>query len=233
MKARVFWVGALCCCSGSALLGQQAEAGQEVKVAEEVQGAQEVRPAKGVNSLAPGATPLSQSLVWRPMTTSDRIDWYLDRTTGRGAILRGLAVTGWATLRDVPKEWNQDADGFAARFAHRAARVTIANSVQLGLGFVLKDDPRYYRAPEKGIGGRVTNAVVSTFTVRNSTGNLAPAYSRFAGIGVSNVISKTWLPPSQNSWGDVGIRSGAQLGGQVGFNLLREFWPDIKRKLKK
>jgi hypothetical protein len=228
MKARILWVtGALCCCSGGALLGQESEVGEETKVAEEAP----VGPA--VNSLAPVATPLSKSLVWRPMTVADRIDWYLDRTTGRTALIRGAAVAGWATLRDHPKEWNQDADGFAGRMTARMARITVANSVQLGLGFAFKDDPRYYRAPEKGIGGRLANAFVSSFTVRNSTGGLMPAYSRFAGIGVSNVVAKTWAPPSQSTWSDVGIRSGAQLGGQVGFNLLREFWPDIKRKFKK
>jgi hypothetical protein len=178
-------------------------------------------------------TTAAEVKLWRPMTSDERIDWYLKRTTGTKAMIRGLAFAGFATLRDCPPEWSRDADGFGRRLAHRQARLTIDNTVQLGVGFLLKDDPRYYRAPEKGFGGRLKNAFVSTFTVRDSSGDLAPAYGRFAGVAISNMAAKAWLPPSRNSWGDVGARSGAQMGFQVGCNLLREFWPDIKKKFRK
>jgi hypothetical protein len=170
---------------------------------------------------------------WRPMTTDERIDWYLKRTTGRQEMFKGLAVAGLATLRDSPHEWEQGAEGLFGRLAARQARVAVSHSVQLGMGFLLKDDPRYWRAPEKGVGGRLKNAFVSAFTVRDQQGGRMPAYSRFAGIAAGNLAAKTWLPPSRNSWGDVAARSGAQLGGQVGWNVFREFWPDIKRAFRK
>ena len=166
------------------------------------------------------------------MTSEERLSWYLKKTTGRGNLIQGLAWSGFATLRKHPEAWNRDLDGFGQRVASRQARVTINNSVQLGLGFLLKDDPRYYRAPEKGVGGRIKNAVISSFTVRNSTGGRMPAYSRFAGIGVSNMATKMWMPPGHNSWGDVGARTGSQIGFQIGTNLLKEFWPDLKRKFR-
>jgi hypothetical protein len=171
--------------------------------------------------------------LWRPMTTDERIDWYLKRTTGQGAVLKGMAVAGLATVHDSPHEWEQGGEGYFARLAARQARLAVNHGVQLGMGFLLKDDPRYYRVPERGVGGRLKNAFVSAFTVRNQTGGLMPAYSRFAGIAAGNIAARTWLPPSRNSWGDVATRSGACLGGQVGWNVLREFWPDIKRKFRK
>jgi hypothetical protein len=84
---------------------------------------------------------------------------------------------------------------------------------------------------DKGIGGRLWNATISAVTARNSSGNRMSAYSRFAGVAVSNAVAKSWLPPGRDTWSDVGISSGTQIGGQVGLNVLREFWPDIKRKL--
>ena len=206
---KLVFTASLCCCAAGALWGQEAD------------------------NLVPAARTSSVAVPWRPLSTDERVQWYLDRTTGTESVLRGVALAGFATWRDTPSDWNRDAGGYSARFASRHARITISNSVQLGMGFLLKDDPRYHRAPEKGVGGRLKNALVSTVTARDASGRLTPAYSRFAGIGVSNVIAKTWLPPSCNTWSDVGLRSGAQLGGQVGFNLLREFWPDIKRKFKK
>jgi hypothetical protein len=166
------------------------------------------------------------------MSTDERVDWFLKRTTGRGALLRTAVSTGLATWKDSPKEWNRDADGIAQQFASRQARRTINYSVQLGIGLLLKDDPRYYRAPEKGVGGRLKNAFISAFTVRDATGGRAPAYGRFAGIAASNAITKTWMPPSRNSWADVAACTGGQIGTQIGFNLFKEFWPDIKRAFK-
>jgi hypothetical protein len=167
------------------------------------------------------------------MSTDERIDWYLKRTTGPKSFLRGVALTGFSTWRDSPSGWDRTTGGFSQRMGHRFARVTLSNSIQLGMGFLINDDPRYYRAPEKGFGGRVLNAALSSVTVRNSSGNRMPAYSRFAGVAVSNAVAKTWLPPGRDTWTDVATCTGWQIGGQAGLNVLREFWPDIKRMFKK
>jgi hypothetical protein len=180
------------------------------------------------NNLQPGALQ-----DWRPMTADERIERYVRRTVGAESLLRGAAVSGIATLRDRPREWGQGAEGYTARLAHRQARLAVNQSVQLGLGFLLQDDPRYRPATGEGVRGKLKNAVVSTFTVRDRYGALMPAYSRFAGVAAGNVAASTWLPPSRNSWGDVATCTAAQLAGQVGWNVLREFTPALKRKFGK
>ena len=103
----------------------------------------------------------------------------------------------------------------------------------MGVGFMVRDDPRYYRSEAESTGARLKHALVSTVVVRNQNGGRMPAYSRLAGLVAGNMIETRWLPESQSSFADAARRSASQVGFQVGYNIFKEFWPDIKRKLRR
>jgi hypothetical protein len=64
-------------------------------------------------------------------------------------------------------------------------------------------------------------------------GKFMPAYSRFIGAYGAAYIARTWYPPQYQTFMS-GFKAGSEsLGFDVATNLLREFWPDIKKRFHK
>jgi hypothetical protein len=182
-------------------------------------------------SLLPSLPPSAQAAA--PMTAGERLHHFAERTFGTSGLIRGLAFSGFRTWQDRPEEWPANADGFSRRFASRFGRLVAGNAVQMGIGYALNDDPRYRPSQKKSFKGRLAHALLSTFWVYGANGNRMPAYSRFAGVTAGVFIESIWLPPSVHRPSDCAQRAAFALSGNTISNVLREFWPDIKRKLKR
>ena len=64
-------------------------------------------------------------------------------------------------------------------------------------------------------------------------GRLHPAWGRYAGNTLNNLIENTWLPPSVTTPGQTALRSGLGFVTRMGGNVWEEFWPDVVRLLRK
>ena len=74
---------------------------------------------------------------------------------------------------------------------------------------------------------------MSTFLARHDNGSRSFSFSRIGGTAGSAFISREWQPPSTTSAGDGAVVFGLNMATQVGFNVFREFWPDMKRHFHK
>lgn len=103
-----------------------------------------------------------------------------------------------------------------------------------GNGFypaLFKQDPRYERAPNKGVGRRAAHAVSRLFVTRGDNGNLQPNFSRFAGAATSSSLANVWersTPGHDRIGADATFKRFGMtfVSGAIG-NLVREFLPDI------
>jgi hypothetical protein len=67
---------------------------------------------------------------------------------------------------------------------------------------------------------------------RRDDGTETFSISNFAGAYVPPLITDQWYPASKNTWGHK-WQSGSEFLALRGVtNMLREFWPDISRKLR-
>ena len=95
----------------------------------------------------------------------------------------------------------------------------------------IKEERRYFVSGQRGAFRRIKYAVKSTFLARHDDGDQSFSYSRIGGAAAGAFISRAWQPRSSTSAGDGATSFGITMGSDVGFNLFREFWPDIKRHL--
>jgi hypothetical protein len=58
-----------------------------------------------------------------------------------------------------------------------------------------------------------------------------PAYSRLVGAYGSAYISRQWYPPEYHTAAAGFYAGSTSLGVDIGLNVLREFLPDIKKKV--
>ena len=185
----------------------------------------------------PGASPPQDAAqpagggVYRPITSGQRLQWYLRATAGPASLAGGAISAGFSTGVDKPEEYGGTWKGFGKRYAMRLSGVSIGNGIEAGLGAAWGEDPRYPRAESKPFGQRVGNILKYTVVARDSRGRDMPAYARFAGNVGNNFLTNLWRVESENGTGNALARIGLGVGARAASNAFAEFWPDVRRKL--
>ena len=167
-------------------------------------------------------------------TPEDRARYYQQTTFSPFAFsgpLAGAAVIEWTTHN--PPEWDQGFAGFGRRVASGYGRQVIANTIGLGVAFAANEDPRHYPTGQHGVWKRGLYAAREAFVSRSATtGALMPAYSRIAGAYAAGFISNAWYPPPYSNVHSALYRGSTALVSDIVWQEFKEFWPDVRRKLR-
>lgn len=165
---------------------------------------------------------------YQPTTSSDRVSWLMQSTASPGSLSVQVLPSMWDTRRDSPAQWEGNWKGFTRRYADAQAVSAISNGVEVGLGALWGEDPRYTRAARQGLWARVGHAAKTAVLAPRRDGHLAPAWGRYAGSVTSAVIENAWLP---RKTGETARRSLDGMIGRVISNFWQEFWPDLRKRL--
>jgi hypothetical protein len=162
---------------------------------------------------------------------SQRLSWFTRSSFGPGAQFSSVAMAGLNTWRDIPSDYGPGWDGFGKRYGVRMADRAVSNGLEAGFGSFWGEDPRYFRTPDKPLGGRLWNTVKMTVVTHNSSGQEMPAYARFIAVPGTAFLSNTWRPDSENKTNDALGRIATAYGTRVLHNVMAEFWPDVKQRM--
>src|SRR5262249_24504763 len=185
--------------------------------------AQDTDVPESVQSV-PQAAPLQN--VYVPISPSQRVDWIVDGVVGRKSLAIGVVAATWQTAWNTPEERDRSWSGMGKRYAAREGDVAQGNTLEAGLGAIWGEEPRYIPSHLHGIGPRTKYAVKTVFLTQRRDGHLAPAWGRYVGNTVNNVIENAWLPPSITTPRETVIRSGTGFLTRLIGNMYDEFWPD-------
>ena len=191
------------------------------------QNAIESEPAAFVASSAIG------TVEYTPMTRSERLRGYLKGTFGPSSVASALASASLGQLRDSPAEWGQGSSGFADRLGNAYAKHIIRGTLQYGASSVLHEDDRYLRSGKSGFWSRTGYAIGSTFLARRDNGDRTFAVARMGSAAGAAFISRAWQPDSTCGPSHAATSFGFTVATDIGRNVFREFWPDLKRHLKR
>jgi hypothetical protein len=96
---------------------------------------------------------------------------------------------------------------------------------------LLHEDPRYFRLGAGTFWRRTYYAASRIFVTRRDNGKPGFNITEIAGnMGVAAI--STWYYPDSQSASKASVRFGMQLGNDALSNVLTEFWPDIKHRLR-
>jgi len=166
-----------------------------------------------------------------PMTRDERFRNYLSNVFGYEIILRATSSAGIQQANGTPKEWGGGANAYARRLGSRYGQHFVSGTFQYGISSVLHEDNRYFASGQTGTFQRIKYAIKSSVMARHDNGNQYFSFSRIGGTAAGAFISREWSPPSVRSPRHVAVNFGMSIGTGMGFNLFREFWPDLKRHL--
>ncbi len=168
-----------------------------------------------------------------PPTWADRRHVFFRKLLGPQAILETVPGVAFDTARGFPGQWGRGGTGIAKRFGSQYGQFVTGELIELGVSALHREDPRYFRMPQGRFGPRLRHALVSTVVVRGMHGSRTPGLARLANVYGSWAIATTWNPPDQRNAAKIFAYGTLGLGIKAGSNVFREFWPDVKKRLKR
>lgn len=174
----------------------------------------------------PLATPVEAAKPGAPaLDLHGKFDYYIKSITSPENIGR-LTLT---TVIGGPQEGRSYMQTFAGRYAETLTRRT----VQFGIGAMRGEDPRFRRSGKEGVWARTGFVLSRTVVADMDNGGKSIAAGKLAGTFTGNALSSYWDPSHPSPWKNGLEGSGINLAGDLGWRMLREFWPDIKHSFKK
>ncbi|HBY64773.1 MAG TPA: hypothetical protein DEH78_33560 [Solibacterales bacterium] len=198
-------------------------------------------PADGVNAVPKVINPLTgaigqiQNGVYTPLTSQQRAQlWWRTNVWGPGPIGRAFFTALPDHLEETPSEWGTGAPGYGRRVLSRYGRFAVQNSIDAAGSWAMGLDPRYVRCPCSGFWRRSWHAFHMNFLAYNNEGKKRLAVPRLAGeYGGMIAVVAMWYPNRLDPLKE-GVRQGHQQVIYAAFsNLIREFWPELTRPLRK
>src|SRR5215475_5027208 len=168
-----------------------------------------------------------------PMTRSERFAYFASHLADPESVLRAAASAGIKQASNSPKEWGGGAEAYGDRVGSAFAQHVIERSLMYGSSWALHEDNRYFVSGQTGFFRRVKYAVRGTLLARHDDGHQSLSFSRIGGTAGAAFISRIWQPRSSTTAGDGAVSFGIDMGSEIGFNIFREFWPDMKRHFHK
>jgi len=170
-----------------------------------------------------------------PLTTGQKF-----KVTARGTFdpvefLWYGAQAGISQAEDHDAIYGQGVEGYAKRFGIRFADGTVENFFTRAIvPSLLKQDPRYFQLGKGGLWHRAAYAVSRIFVTRSDSGATEFNFSEIVGSATAAGISTyTYHPEYARNVASALNVWGTQVGYDTLSYVVKEFWPDIRRKLHK
>jgi hypothetical protein len=168
-------------------------------------------------------------LTWRgkfAITADGAFDPYEFFTAG--------IVAGIRQAENAYPGFGQGFDGYARRYGTAFADEVDGN-MMVGAVFpsILRTDPRYFQKGTGSFSRRLGYALSRVFVTRKDFGGSTFNLSEPLGNGVAAAISNFYYPASDRSIGSSLHGWVLQMGIDGIGNVLKEFWPDIHRRMER
>lgn len=140
---------------------------------------------------------------------------------------------GIAQAENSDAKFGQGMAGYGRRYGAALADTVASDFFHTFVFPVLfRQDPRYYRKREGTTGERLGHALTHVFVARSDSGKRMFNCSEWLGSISANTLSNTYHPGNRRGVEPVAERVGYSVGSDMGFDVLREFWPEIVHKFR-
>jgi len=130
--------------------------------------------------------------------------------------------------------YGQGVEGYAKRYGTAFADGTMENfMVGAVVPSVLHQDPRFYQVSNGSFFHRASYAVSRLFVTRGDNGHKQVNFSEILGSGIAAMIGTfSYHPRAERNLSNAASVWGTQVGYDGITIELKEFWPDIRRKMR-
>ncbi len=167
---------------------------------------------------------------YQPLSGNERWKLYLRNTFwSPGVFFRAAGPALGAQLNNEPPAWGQGAEGYSKRFANRFGRFALKETYEAAGAAALEHEVRYLRSKRTGLLPRAAHALSANFVTYDRNGRRAPHVARVGSVIAAEFTGNVWMPAGYRDAPTAMRGVGIELGVSAGFNLIREFAPELKR----
>lgn len=200
-----------------------------------VNGPGAVNPAGKTDKRAFGFVPnyktVDASLPYEPISSKQKITISAKDSFDWTIPIVAAGYAGLGQLTDQNRPLGQGLAGYGNRFVRTYSDQVIGNLLVEGaMPILLREDPRYFRRGQGTFWSRFGYAASRVFVTRTDSGGTEFNYSEIVGNSLAVGISNSYYPGTRNVGGNF-QKFTLQIATDAFSNVLKEFWPDVKRKL--
>lgn len=169
---------------------------------------------------------------WQPLTTRQKFDVFLHSTYSPSTFLNaGIDIAADRVKGRHDPEYETGMMGWGQHYG--IALATSETNVffeRFLFPALLKQDPRYYRNPSLPFFKRALYSMSRVIITRTDNGSETINASRILGGAATRALSDLYVPGQSQGMRPISNTVTFDLARDAGMNLLREFWPDFRRK---
>lgn len=172
------------------------------------------------------ANPLD---VYQPLTTRQKFSIATKDSFDWPNFLVSGAFAGLYQLQNENPSFGQGLKGYAHRYWTAYIDQSMGNLMtEAVMPTLLHEDPRYFRKVSGPKWHRLGYSLTRVLVTRTDSGGTRFNFSEVIGNGVMASLGNAYYPANRG-FTDTMERMGMQVGTDALSNVLKEFWPDVKK----
>lgn len=170
---------------------------------------------------------------YTPLSVKEKFKIAEQDSFDRGTVVLGALFALQSQATNANPSFGQGAAGYARYFGTSYGDFVIGNMLTEGvLPSALHQDPRFFTQAEGSGWSRLGHAAAQIFVTRNDSGRRQFNYSEVLGNSAAVAISQAYYQDNRTA-SEAGSKLATQLAVDMASNVLKEFWPDVKRKFSR
>jgi hypothetical protein len=170
---------------------------------------------------------------YKPLTPEEKFKIATEDSFDRGTAALAVLFGGEAQLTNATPAFGQGVKGYARYLGTSYADFVIGDMMTEAIyPVMLHQDPRYFRRGTGSTWSRLASAAGQIFWTHTDSDHTRFNFSEIVGNSTAVAISTAYYPDNRTAT-DAVSKLGVQLGVDMAANILKEFWPDINRKLSR
>jgi hypothetical protein len=168
-----------------------------------------------------------------PLTFKGKTDYYVKSMFSPETLARVGVMNGVGAIGGISDDWGTGASAFGRRLGSRYASHFLSSTVRYGVGALHGEDPRFYRSGKQGFRARTGFVLSRTFVTQMDDGTTSIAAGRLAGNLAGNTLQSYMRVQNDDPILNGMMNAGFGLGTDAALRMVREFWPEIKKKFRR
>jgi len=170
---------------------------------------------------------------YKPLTPEEKLKIATEDSFDRGTVALAVLFAGEAQLTNANPGFGQGVKGYSRYLGTSYADFVIGDMMTEAIyPVMLHQDPRYFRRGAGSAWARLASAAGQVFWTHTDSDHMQFNFSEILGNSTAVAISTAYYPDNRTAT-DAVSKLGVQLGVDMAANILKEFWPDISRKLSR
>ena len=168
-----------------------------------------------------------------PLDSWGKFKLAANKSVALATVGAALIGAGYGQAINSPAGYGQEAGAYAKRFGADMARAASASMFgTYMIASVTHEDPRFYVKKKLSFKESVKYAAVRLVITRSDSGDRAVSYADILGPLAGETLANTYYPEGNRGVGGTFTRYASDMGWKFAGNLLRQYWPEINRKLQ-